>query len=61
LTEKVAMPLLVFCGVVVSIVVFAVPVDFVKPTEKVPAGERLFWLSTMLTVAIDVEEPSLMM
>lgn len=59
LTVKLATPLLVDCGEDVRSVVTAVP-PLVREndTEKVPAVARLPLRSTMLTVEIEIEEPS---
>ena len=52
-----AVPLLVVCGDAVRSVV-ELPAVRLKLTEKLPCGARLLKLSTMLTVAADVDPPS---
>jgi hypothetical protein len=57
LTVKLATPLLVFCGEEVRSVV-ELPAVRLKLTENVPAVARFLLASTMLTVPIEVDEPS---
>jgi hypothetical protein len=65
LTVKVALPLVVVCGDDVRSVVFAAPAGLVlrrlNETENDPLFVAFLFASTMLAVAVEVEEPSLMM